>query len=174
MKLVCNKIEGFHGTDVEIYHEGKPFYFFEGETFFNLPKGTFESVGRVEQLKNRIVYDTPSLSKPEKFIKMKGIKIHVEENPNKASIDVNTGNVYFDEDLNNKLYVPNKVFVLGHELGHNYYKDECKCDFFSAKKMLDNGFNPSQCYHSTSVCLGQRNEERKEKLLNFLRQTTWR
>ena len=173
MRIVCNKIEGFHGTDIEIYHEGKPFYFFEGETFFNLPKGTFDSVGNVDRLERRIVYNIPELHKPEKFVKMKPLKIHIEDNPNKASIDIRTGNVFFDEELNSKLYVPNKVFVLGHELGHNFYKNECKCDLFSAKKMLENGFNPSQCFHSSSVCLGKRNEERKKELLNFLKRVTW-
>lgn len=175
-EIQIKNISGFLGSDVEVYHNGKLFYLNDsGENIeFNLPCGSFEIEGKnIECLERPLLYKTPKISIPQKNIKMKEMVIHFVDNPNKASIHVQSGNTYFDSELAEMWETPKKIFVLGHELGHNFYKDEILCDIYSAKKMLENGFNPSQCIYSSVTCLSKGAEERKNKLLNFLKKVTY-
>lgn len=164
-----DKITGWYGVG-SVFHNGKLLYYAPDYVEFNLPIGTFYFEGDFTQLDKPLVYIIPDLPKYEKRIKMKKIDISVVDNPNKASIDVLTGKVYFDKVIKDDWETAKKVFILGHEIGHNYYKTELFCDLFSAKKMLENGFNPSQCFYSSFYCLSNGNigVDRKQQLLNFL------
>jgi|688.fasta_scaffold40170_10 hypothetical protein len=172
--LIVNEIKTFCGKNFDIYHNGKLFYSNQtGEKInFNLPKGRyFIECDTMYPIDKKLVYITPKIEHlREKFIKMKPIKINIVENRNKASISVADGNIFFDEKIHSEWATPKKVFILGHELGHNYFKSEDLCDLFSAKKMLENGFNLSQCYYSSVKCL-KNNPSRNETLLNFLKNT---
>lgn len=155
-------------------NRGLPFYFFKNEEgkeiIFNLPSGNyFINGGSVFLNGSPLIYVCPPLPKPEKKIDIvEHLEIEVAENPNKASIDIKTGHVIIDRKFFNN-EIPFVHFILFHELGHFYYSTEYKCDLFSANKMLKLGFNPSQCFYANSICLSDRQEERKKILFNYLK-----
>lgn len=173
MKLVVKKITGFCGINFNVWHNDLLFYSVQKNEYvnFNLPIGTYEIEAEdFFELPNPVIYIIPTLPETEKNIVMKRMNIKRVVNKNKASIDVRTGNTYLDSDIDDTWHTAKKVFILGHELGHNYYKTELYCDMFSAKKMLENGFNPSQCFHASFTCLSGGVTERKTELLTFLKQ----
>lgn len=155
-------------------NRGLPFYFFRNddrkEIIFNMPSGIYFLNGcDVTYNGSPLKYICPPLPKPEKKIDIvEHLEIEVAENPNKASIDIKTGHVIIDKSfMNNE--IPFVHFILFHELGHFLYSTEWKCDVFSACQMLKLGFNPSQCFYANSICLSERQAERKSILFNYLK-----
>jgi hypothetical protein len=69
----------------------------------------------------------------------------IARNPNKASIYPRLHKVIADKNLFDKLPRPCVKFILFHELGHYFYKDEPLADLFAVVCMLQNGFNYSDC-----------------------------
>jgi hypothetical protein len=146
-----HKKTGFKCFDFEVCildNNGNIFYHKKNINFpkpilFNLPKGVYKPLNTILALNKPVFYELPKLYQREKKSPLKRIKIHfVENNNNKASIDVNTGNIFIDEK-----YKKNKTiltFLFWHEIGHFFYFSENKCDVFAANKMLKKGFNPSQ------------------------------
>mgnify|MGYP003346752442 FL=1 len=74
------------------------------------------------------------------------------------------------------------VFVLFHENGHffyggekhgtkAYFDNEHYCDCYAAKKMLERGFNPSQCLFAVEMCLSEEDSsrDRKDRMFDFLK-----
>jgi hypothetical protein len=75
--------------------------------------------------------------------------------------------ILFDESFRTKpLYI--KYAIYFHELGHHFYKTESKADLYSAKKMLDKGFNPSQIGMASLESLSQNSFDRKMKTVSLL------
>lgn len=63
---------------------------------------------------------------------------------------------------------PVRLFILLHEIGHFYYKDEANADAFAAKTFVDLGYNESTALYSLSNVLNfesKRNKDRIETML---------
>ena len=54
-----------------------------------------------------------------------------------------------------------KMFILLHEYGHLFYKDEHKTDIYALKNYLQLGFNPSQAFRALSEVLHRSPENLK-------------
>jgi len=160
---------------IEVYdNRGLPFYFFKNPQMqtikFNLIAGKYYCENDLKLLQKPLRYEPPKLPKFEKRrIIHDNIEFRVEPNPNKASIDISKGLIIIDNKYFNEIETPFCNFLLFHELGHYYYKTEYKCDLFSAFNMLIRGFNPTQCYYANSICLSDRQSERKQILFNYLK-----
>lgn len=48
-----------------------------------------------------------------------------------------------------------REFVLGHELGHQHYKNEHFCDLYSANRMLKKGYNKEQILEAAAQTRGR-------------------
>jgi hypothetical protein len=177
-RFSLDKKTGFYTRDkVVILCHGLPFYVSTKETTFNLPSGTYEvEQGSIEELPKPIVYIVPTLPRPtRKSITPKKLKIIVEPNPHKCTFDLNKGTVRIDPAFidKGKTFL---AFIFGHEIGHLNYlgskhddNGELKCDKYSAKMLIDEGYNPSQLYFAQNLCL-THSPERKEQFENFLKQ----
>jgi hypothetical protein len=135
--------------------KGKEFYFYEWDNdrfnyqLFNLPKGKYYSKYPVFLSDVVLNFQKIPNEPPEKedYLRIKKIIIKEGKNSHKASIYIYTNKPYatiiYDSSLNNEpSYI--KDFILGHELGHLYYKTEEFCDRFSRNLCLSLGYNPSQ------------------------------
>lgn len=159
-----------------IDNRGLPFYYFNNperkEIKFNLIKGAYYTESDLNALHRPLTYVPYDLPKKEKNnIVHDNINLIVEDNPNKASIDISKGLIIIDTKFFNEIETPFANFLLFHELGHYYYKSEEKCDMFSASEMLKIGFNPSQCFYANSICLSDKQGKRKDILFNYLKKT---
>jgi len=190
MKLVLQKITGFSCSDFTICvknRNGKTLYFFEnpkGEKIsFNLICGEWFSENNLVELKKPLKYKTPKLAEPTLKRKFKKFVYEVGENPNKCTIDFSgkDAKVFIDEEINSQ-EIPHFIFVMFHENAHHFYggkesgtkeyfEEENKCDTYAAKKMLERGFNPSQCLFAIEMCLSEDENarERKDKIYNWLK-----
>lgn len=143
------------------------------ELYFNLPEGEYTTDNDLEQLERPLTYHTPELPEPERNVKEpKELTIIIEANPNKCSVAKKKGLIIIDPQLT-KEPKPFLTFILFHEIGHYDYKTEWKCDLFSAKKMLEKGYNPSQCMYAQHVSLSEKQQDRKDILKEFLTETTY-
>ena len=134
---------------------------------FNLPAGEYKYNGSFIKLAAPVPVKNITLPLPERDIKRKRYSIIYGTNPNKCSIFYDTGVILFDNSFKSKpLYI--KYGVYYHELGHHWYTTESKADLYSAKKMLDKGFNPSQIGLASIESLSEKSFERKEKIVNHL------
>ena len=173
MQLQLNKPTRFKGSDITVLRlkdqtdqQGTLFYktLKEANVFFNLPPGFYEINGLFEELKPYRYYYF-NLPQPEKNVKLKPLIIRLTKNLNKASIDINTGVIIFDRDYFNR-NPTYSLFILFHEIAHNYYFNEYYSDLFALNCMLKEGFNFSQVYISVLNTLS--NEARKRFLKNVL------
>ena len=57
-----------------------------------------------------------------------------------------------------------RVFILLHELGHFYYKDESLCDLFAAKNFINWGYNNSTAFYALSQVLNCDSDRNKERV----------
>lgn len=174
--LAIDCITGFESTArvVEIFDGAcRPFYYIENlqgkRVTFNLPDGKYFPSCDVEQLSRPLEYVCPALPKREKNVPIvETLNIKVEANPNKASYANATGEMLIDYSIWQKS-IPERRFVMGHELGHTYYFTEWKCDLFSAFTMLEQGYNPTQCFYANFHCLSDAQNERKNILFTQLK-----
>lgn len=155
-KLTVTRPTGFKTTgDVRIYDlEGKPFYFFnsKGPVHFNLPKGVYKIETSLTPCEFR-KYRLPNLPKYERTLPLpKKFTIRYGENPNTCSVFLREGYILADNSLKD-LPIPARTFIYFHELGHYFYVSEPKCDLFSARVMLERGFNPSQVAEAPRITL---------------------
>lgn len=144
-------------TPVEIFDDtGAIFYVVKpkkGKAVFNLPKGTYflKEFTRFETKKGKL-YQYPMIPLPKKDRNLKRprkFKLKFGTNPNKATVNLLNGTIFFDQDFYNSLNRTQKEFILAHELGHYFYKggsqkNEQKCDAFACNMLLSKGYNPSQ------------------------------
>ena len=150
--------------------EYEPFYVKEkkGEyTYFNLPKGEYIIEVEVERLVKPNKFDLPPLPKFERKIKRPNeVKIIFGKNPNKCSIDLEAGVIICDWTIKAKGRAE-QTFVIYHEFGHYFYKTESSCDKYATRRMIEEGFNPSQTVFSVNGCLSERSHQRKSEVYNF-------
>lgn len=146
------------GTNIEVYTSNTSlFYKAEAGKLFNLPTGNYAIFGVYKVLPFRLLTKI-NLPQPEKIIKYKGIKkIALKDNPNKCSIDISSGAIYFDRDFFNTLSLLEFRFVMFHELGHYFYKTEEKADKYACFMMLQIGYNASQIFGATKKTLIDKN-----------------
>jgi len=189
-ELVNTEVSGFCSFDSVISitdQRGRPFYYFRNpnrnRVTFNLPAGIYYTDNRVKRLNKALRYELPELPKPNRWMKRpEDFELKVEDNPNKCSVYLEKGIIIIDPALI-ELPQPMLTHVLQHELGHYQYgakgqasrKDkmfyEVCCDKFAAKQMCEHlGYNPSQSFYSTNICLSEGQAERKQELYNYLKQ----
>jgi len=134
---------------------------------FNLPAGIYKFDGSFTKLPFPVPMQTIILPAKERNFIKKRYNIEFGDNPNKCTIFYDRQLILFDNSLKSMpLYV--KYGIYYHELGHHYYKTEAKADLFSAKKMLEKGFNPSQIGRVALESLSNNSMERKMKIVNKL------
>ena len=152
----------------------EPFYIMKRKgayTYFNLPKGEFIIDIEVEKLNKPNVFNAPSLPKFERNIKRpKEIKIVFADNPNKCSISLEDGVIICDHSIKAKGRAE-QCFVIYHEFGHYFYKTESCCDLYASRRMINEGYNPSQTVFSVNGCLSDRSQNRKDEIYNFAKNT---
>jgi hypothetical protein len=175
-----NEKNGYCCSDdvIIVLYDNSPFYYFENYdnnvVNFNLPPlpKQFSTENDIKRLKKPIQHIYPPLPKRQKFKSInENFSIEVRPNPNKASVNVASAriildNAFLDEPL------PFQIFVLGHEISHNLYYDECACDIYSAYMMIEKGYNPSQCLYSNYFCLSNSDKTKQRKIdyFNWLKQ----
>jgi hypothetical protein len=139
---------------------GKIFYekINSGSNKFNLPKGEYltdNSVKEIPPIEYAIKLNKP-VKKPKKRLK---INIVFTSNKHKASINKNTGKIYFEKNLF-KLDKTKYIYIFFHELGHLFYNSEKDCDDFSAACLIKIGYNPSQIAKASLKTLNKKNYQR--------------
>jgi hypothetical protein len=176
LEFTIDKKTGFYTSGkIVILCHSLPFYVSTKETTFNLPPGSYEVVeGDIQELPSPIVYIVPKLARPTRSATTpKKLDIIVEDNPHKCTFDLNKGTVKIDPELvaKGKAFLS---FIFGHEIGHLNYQGsrqdpngEIKCDKYSAKMLIEEGYNPSQLFFAQNLCL-THSPERKEKFETFL------
>lgn len=149
-------------------------------TIYIAPKGKIFNVpivgkayikGKYKRLPSKIITGVSlKYYKPEKNVDFKGVqRVVFTKNPNKCSIDVNSGTIVFDSDYFRQLNIVQLYFVLSHEIGHYFYYTEHKADTFARFCMLLMGFNPSQIIaaaDSTLIDDFRKNENLAQLLKN--------
>jgi hypothetical protein len=167
--FVVDKKTGFcsHNSPVLIFEQKRKrvFYFHNGNPngkfYFNLPKGKYFTENKIEKMSFPIPVELPILPAAEKNKQLpKKVTVNFIENPYKASILVDQHKIFVDHKIM-KLPLPSIFFVMFHEIGHYYYKDEKKCDLFAVREMLKRGFNPSQCGIAIDQALSEKSRDRK-------------
>lgn len=134
---------------------------------FNLPAGEYKYNGNFIKLPFPVPVMDIQLPMKERNYALKRYEIRFGDNPNKCTIFYREGLILFDESFRTKpLYI--KYAIYFHELGHHFYKTESKADLYSAKKMLDKGFNPSQIGMASLESLSQNSFDRKMKTVSML------
>jgi hypothetical protein len=155
---------------VAIYDiNGKPFYIHDTKNKpFNIPKGVYFTNNRLTVLPKPVKYLTLKLPTRERIRPKKKLTYNFQPfNPNKAQINTLTGDVYIDKNFWDNLTLPEKCFLIAHEKGHFLYTTETFCDLYAAKKMIKEGFNPSQIAKAINSTLSQLNN--RYRLNNVLR-----
>jgi hypothetical protein len=136
---------------------------------FNLPAGSYKFNGSFIKLPHPVPVRVITLPLKERNLAKKRYNIIFGSNPNKCTIFYDKGIILFDESFRNKpLYI--KYGIYYHELGHHFYRTESKADLYSAKMMLEKGFNPSQIglVQLETLSNSDKSFERKEKIVNHL------
>lgn len=62
---------------------------------------------------------------------------------------------------------PIRVFILCHELGHFFYKDETAADVFGAQLFISQGYNNSTAYYALKNVLNLNAPLNRERVLNL-------
>jgi hypothetical protein len=135
---------------------------------FNLPPGTyFVDSGYFSPKTFPVYYPKIKMPFPQRFYKSPyDFKTSFGNNPNKATINWVNKTILFDNSLK-ECTIPELEFILWHEFGHAYYKDEKAADLYAANKMLDRGFNPSQVGIAPDT-LSDKQDARKMNVLKNL------
>jgi hypothetical protein len=134
---------------------------------FNLPEGVYRYDGQFTKLDEPVSVVNIPLPMYERFYGKKRYDIIFGTNPNKCTIFYDKGVILFDNSIMSKpLYV--KYGIYYHELGHHFYKTEKYADLYSAKRMLEKGFNPSQVGRAFLDSLSEKSIQRKMDMVNTL------
>lgn len=134
---------------------------------FNLMAGNWSYDGSFIKLDAPVPVKNIPLPLKERNLNRKRYEIVFGDNPNKCTIFYDDGVILFDSSFKNKpLYV--KYLIYFHELGHHWYITESKADLYSAKKLLELGFNPSQIQRGILESLSSKSEERQMKIVYTL------
>jgi hypothetical protein len=134
---------------------------------FNLPVGVYQYDGFFEKLPLPVKQKEIKLPLPQRNFPKVKYKIRFGENPNKCSIFYAKHEILFDNSFKNvPMYM--RFHVYFHEMGHLLYKSEELADLYSAKKMLDLGFNVSQIGLANLEMLSDKQKERKQFMIDNL------
>jgi hypothetical protein len=175
--LILNKKTGF-ATSLPFKIYDKAGWLFYADFFtltiaqgkrlnFNLPKGVYKYDGFFEKLSQPITQKDIKLPPPQRNFKKERYKIEYGVNPAKCSIFYKEKRILFDNSFKNvPMYM--RFHVYYHEMGHLLYSSEEFADLYSAKKMLDLGFNISQIGYSNLEMLSADQIERKKFLVKKL------
>lgn len=174
------------GSRVQILDdEMKPFYdssiVFSKVWEFNLPAGNYYiKEGKIRQRIKPIEYELPKLPPRERYLRSNPEAFPIIYAPNKFTCSVfwdaerspyGKQVIVFDPSAQN-LSLPELTFMLYHEFGHRYWGDgeinEAICDAYAKNRMLLEGFNPSQIGNAINHTLSDKNEYRKEILIDSL------
>lgn len=174
MQFEIHKITGFKTSDIDVIvldENFKLFYILSNHNtkHFNLPKGIYNTDNKLMQCKP-FIHKLPILPKPE--VRRKNVSdfdISFADNPNKATTCFDTEKIIIDTKLKN---LPRfcLVWLIYHEKGHQFYKNEFKCDLYAQRQMLRNGFNYSQCKLAPMLTLTHspdRNDKGFENILKL-------
>jgi hypothetical protein len=167
-KLAVESKTGFFSDSVvHILDENKRLFYFhpnkEKCLHFNLPEGKYfiKSDSQLRKLPVPVKYPELELSFTYEKIPLIN-KVFEKRNPNKATIYVGKKQIDIDSSIVNHWFKPAFVFVVFHELGHNFSKSEIECDKFSFNNMLELGYNPIQCEAARHMLLKQNKQRCKE------------
>lgn len=175
-QIFCSKVQGVdignvNPLNVCIFDEQGKLFFRPFTRFFNMPKGNY-TINSDFNFCEPVKYKKIVMPKRERNIKYpKQFKVIQRPNKNKCSIYYELGIIVFDPVFFQSLNKFQHYFVLAHEIGHYFYKTEKFCDLFSAKKMIQNGFNATQILASCDITLNnsEPSQERKKFLLKHLK-----
>lgn len=176
MILELKNKQGFKTNDrlIIINDNNGLFYYKENKNkevvHFNLPEGKYSTDNKLYLTELR-KYKLKPLPLRNVFIKKPNeLKFIFCDNPNKCTIDLKKGLIYFDNQFKNeKTFI--KDFVLNHELGHYRYlnegqKSELNADSYAYNKMINIGYNPSQIAVANFYVLSNKKNsiERKKEI----------
>lgn len=159
--------------NLKVYDERKKIFYVHPNTeksiLFNLPKGKFFTPNRIFREKKFIPYKTFVSAVDSSQIK--GIKVIIRKNPNKATVYRSIKTIVIDNEFANHDFKPVPVFVFAHELHHFTFfpkneeerkndlfmlEIEKKCDEGAVNYMLGNGYNPSQIKLAKEIVLSNK------------------
>jgi hypothetical protein len=175
--LILEEKTGFRSTMPFTIYDNKGVLFYD-DTFtdhiykglaleFNLPAGYYKFEGSFIKLDSPVKQVDIALPPKERNLIQKKYKIMYGDNPHKCTIFYAPGIILFDNSFKTApLYIRYGIYF--HELGHLFYKSEDKADAYSAKKMLEIGFNPSQIGRVGLMTLSNNSFERKVKTVRLL------
>jgi hypothetical protein len=158
---VDKKIGFKAASKVCIYKDGRIFYGMQkpGEDIlFNLPPGNYSTEWKIEPLSRPVKVDFPTRRKRERFnlTPPKRVNVRYGDNPNKATIKLESGQILIDNSFKNAPELVKK-FIMYHEIGHYFYKTEEYCDEYAQERLLDDGYNLSQVHNATAKSLNPEN-----------------
>ena len=144
---------------------------------FNLPNGVFYTKNKIQTINKRKNFVPSFQMLFREYPKQWNFKLPnkgkltnnfvVSRNPNKASIYPEIHKVIVDEKLFSSLPLPCVKFILFHELGHYFYKDEPLADLFAVVCMLQSGFNYHDCLKTQIQFLNRSQETVKRTLFIY-------
>jgi hypothetical protein len=164
---------GFKATaKVCIYQDNSIFYGLRKnqEIFFNLPPGYYSTEWLIQPLSQPIKIKIPTRRKRERFniALPKNVFVRYGNNPNKATICLETGEILIDNSFLNAPELVKK-FIMYHEIAHYYYKSEEFCDEYAQERLIEDGYNLSQVHNATAKSLNPANPRNRfceEKTFN--------
>lgn len=162
------KVYDYRGV---IFFDSKEVKNFDG--YITLP---LISMGESKYYTNEKIYRVPTIARIKDYTPPKerdmrhnfsGFKVRFAKNPHKCSILHIKKLILFDTDFKNKPYAE-LMFILMHEVGHNWYETEHKCDEFAVNTMLRKGYTPHQIMNACDNVLSNKVYDRKENVLTQL------
>lgn len=137
-------------------------------TKFNLPPGEY-FVDSGTFTKSNTVKTFPSINLPFRqrffFPNPENFSIHFAANPNKCTVNWGAKSITFDSSFQESP-LPQIWMIFYHECGHKLYKTEAYCDLYAAKCMIRDGYNPSQIGYAVIDSLSDKQEARKEFIID--------
>lgn len=180
-KITLDKITGFRVVnpyEPVIIRDKRGILFYSTEdmtprvTYFNMPAGEFfVDSGWIEPVGKPRRYELATLPPHERdYGAMENFTITYEPNPNKCTVYWDLKEIVFDTSFMERP-IPEVMFILFHEYGHRYFETEKFADLYASNRMKLSGYNPSQIALAQVGSLSERQQPRKEFLVNRLIET---
>lgn len=182
-KFVVRKKTGFEIKDPikpVIIRDNRGILFYSTEsrvpktTCFNLPPfgnyflETGEQYSGISVLPKPIEYKLAKLPPTQpRFESPFDFPIKFGVNKNKCTIKWGEQIIFFDNAFKEKP-LPQVFFILYHEYAHAFYQSETLCDQMAGNYMKVRGFNPSQIGEAPILALSERQEQRKQNMVESL------
>jgi hypothetical protein len=179
-KIINFSVSGFVSTDeVILIFDNRKRQFYKRinperkKCFFNLPTGEYFTSSNIVR-GEIVVYDIPQIPKAEQLTKIpRTFYIVTGNNPNKCSVYLNKGKIFFDTQFLKSLNRPQLVYIIFHELAHYMYRgngnqSEKNCDTFATAKMLEIGYNPNQILKANLLSLTNSHKSKIRKINTYI------